>query len=630
MDIDFPVNFKDLLKIDHKNGLLHVNDERYILLPSSSFGILQSDLIENIGIERVKTFFFRHGWNIGREDAKVVMKDSSMSLMEKILYFPVFHTLKGHVKATITEKVLEMEDGRVKKYRFKGIWENSYEAEQHIQRLGKSDHPICHSLVGYASGANSYLFGETVLFKEHQCVGEGAPFCIWEGRLLSDWEDEVREEFIQNKELPILKELEQTNEKLLREKNNLSAIMEIDHKLTDEIIKGNDVETILKMVKNQIMKPVVIEDLYHQVVLLQGMTKDEYEPIKREFQSFLKNNGPIKRTIEIKHSHCTRLVSPIYLQEKIVAYCSFLYEGINKCNFNIDSMVISRVSTLWSLVLLNDKVKLESTERMKGYFFEEIMKGRIESEQELMKKAFFIDLDFTTGYHAVHLKYKIIDHKKNLNPNFQIEIFECVSKYMSDKGIHVLVGQETDSLFIILPRKQLGEKPVEHVIYPFMSFLKKALSNLVWFAGISSMHTKVLEEVKEAFKEAHTAVKLSTKENPVTFFHELGILGVLINEENETAIRKVAQLTLGNLYMNLDQSKVELIKTLYVFLTNGGNFDHTSEQLAISVNGLRYRLNKITNLIGNDFRDPERSFQLLLSLKALILLEDESLKIQID
>jgi sugar diacid utilization regulator/predicted hydrocarbon binding protein len=628
MDFDLPINLKDLLNIDHKNGLLYVNDERYVLLPSSSFGILQSDLIENIGIERVKTFFFRHGWNIGQEDAKVVMKDSSMSLMERISFLPVFHSVKGHVKATITEKVLEMEDGQVKKYRFKGIWENSFEAEQHIQRLGKADHPICHSLVGYASGANSYLLGETVLFKEHQCIGEGAPYCIWEGRLLSDWEDEVREEFIHNKELPILKELEHTYEKLLHEKNNLSTIMNVDHKLTDGIIKGHDVETILKIVESQIMRPVVIEDLYHQVVLLQGITKDEYEPINNEFQCFLKNSGAIKRIIKIQHSNCTRLVSPIYLQGKIVAYCSFLYKGINRCNFNVDSMIINRVSTLWSLVLLNDKVKLESTERMKGYFFEEILNGRIHSEQELMKKAFFIDLDFTGGYYAIHLKYIISDNQNNLNPNLQIEIFECVSKYMSDKGIHVLVGQKADSLFIILPQKQLGKKIVEHVIYPFMSFLRKALIDTEWFAGISLMHNKVLEEVKEAFKEAHTAVKLSTKGSPVTFFYELGILGVLINEDNKLAIRKIAQLALGDLYINLDQSKVELIKTLYIFLTNGGNFEQTSEQLSISVNGVRYRLNKITNLIGNDFRDPERSFQLLLSLKALILLEDESLKIQ--
>ena len=162
-------------------------------------------------------------------------------------------------------------------------------------------------------------------------------------------------------------------------------------------------------------------------------------------------------------------------------------------------------------------------------------------------------MDFTGGYHAVHVKYTESNQQKNHNPKYHNEIFEHVTKYMSDKGIHVLIGQKPDSLLLLLPQKQLGEKTVEHVIYPLMSFLRKRLIETVCLVGVSSMHNSVLEEVKEAFKEAHTAVKLSSKENPIVFFHELGILGVLVNDENKRAIQKIAQLTLGDLYKNMDQ-----------------------------------------------------------------------------
>ena len=46
----------------------------------------------------------------------------------------------------------------VTKFRFKGIWEESYEAEQHIQHLGIADQPICYTIMGYASGAMSHHF----------------------------------------------------------------------------------------------------------------------------------------------------------------------------------------------------------------------------------------------------------------------------------------------------------------------------------------------------------------------------------------------------------------------------------------------------------------------------------------
>jgi sugar diacid utilization regulator len=427
--------------------------------------------------------------------------------------------------------------------------------------------------------------------------------------------------------LPILKELEQTNEKLLKEKNNLSIVMKIDNELTDDVVKGNNVESILEIVEKEIKKPVVVEDLYHQVVLLKGITEDQYQPIKNEFQCFLKKRGPIKKTIEIDHSQYTRLIAPIYVQEKIVGYCSFFNEKENKIINEIDSMIIGRLSAMCSVVLLNEKIQLESSERIKGYFLEEIINGKYQTEQEIMKKAIFINLDFTEGYYAIYLQYKLKKSHYKYDHSFHNEMFETVAKYMSNKEINVLIGQKTDSLLFLLPQKQLGEKKIEHFIYSFLFYLRKRLENAFWFAGISSLHSKVLE-ANCAINEAQTANKLSSCENPVTTFSELGILGVLINEENKLVIRQIAELTLGKLYKDLDQNKVDLIETLYTFLTNGGSFDQTAEQLAISISGLRYRLTKITNLLGDDFREPEKRFQLLLTLKALRIVEDEWMEIK--
>ncbi|MCQ6282501.1 CdaR family transcriptional regulator [Bacillus sp. EB600] len=302
-------------------------------------------------------------------------------------------------------------------------------------------------------------------------------------------------------------------------------------------------------------------------------------------------------------------------------------EKENKVKNETDYMIIGRLSAMCSVVLLNEKIQLESTERMKGYFLEEILNGKYQTEQEIMKKAFFIHLDFTEGYHAVYLQYKVEKNQYKHDHTFHNEIFEAVTKYMSDKGINVLIGQKTDCLLFLLPQKQLGEKKVEHFIYSFLSFLRKSLNNAAWSAGISSLRSKVLD-ANSAIKEAQTANKLSTREFPVTAFVELGILGVLVNDDNKQAIRQIAELTLGNLYKDLDQNKVDLIETLYTFLTNGGSFEQTAEQMAISISGLRYRLTKITNLLGDDFREPERRFQLLLALKALMVVEEEWLEIK--
>ena len=104
------------------------------------------------------------------------------------------------------------------------------------------------------------------------------------------------------------------------------------------------------------------------------------------------------------------------------------------------------------------------------------------------------------------------------------------------------------------------------------------------------------------------------------------MLGILINDQNEQAIRKMIRDHLGVLYENLDKNKLELIETLYHFLEHGGNLDQTAETLALSKSGLRYRLNKITDLLDRDLRDSQRQFQLMMALKALKIVEHERIK----
>ena len=95
------------------------------------------------------------------------------------------------------------------------------------------------------------LVGVNVFFKELQCQGQGAPCCVWEGRLVSEWKEEAEEFFSYSKELPILKELEQTNEKLMLERNNLEFVSKTYNEMTNELIKGNSIDSILDILHKQ-------------------------------------------------------------------------------------------------------------------------------------------------------------------------------------------------------------------------------------------------------------------------------------------------------------------------------------------------------------------------------------------
>jgi transcriptional regulator with PAS, ATPase and Fis domain len=70
-------------------------------------------------------------------------------------------------------------------------WRRSYEAEQHLHHFGRSERPVCWSLLGYISGFASACVGHEVYFQETACLGSGAEACTIVGRSADAWGDRL-------------------------------------------------------------------------------------------------------------------------------------------------------------------------------------------------------------------------------------------------------------------------------------------------------------------------------------------------------------------------------------------------------------------------------------------------------
>jgi DNA-binding PucR family transcriptional regulator len=82
----------------------------------------------------------------------------------------------------------------------------------------------------------------------------------------------------------------------------------------------------------------------------------------------------------------------------------------------------------------------------------------------------------------------------------------------------------------------------------------------------------------------------------------------------------IAEQELGSLYNTSDRKTVDLLKTLYIFLLNGGKLEQTMSDLSLSMSGLRHRIKKIETLLEKDLRNPNETNELILIIKSLIAL----------
>ena len=620
-----PNNLLNKLHIKQEDGAIFLDNERILLTPSAVFGTLRKELIENIGMARVKGFLLRYGWNLGKYDAEKVIDDENVPSIKEILkQGPVQHMIKGYTKVhTIKTDIEWGKNDELKSVYVEGEWFHSYEAEEHIRQFGTTDIPICYTLIGYASGYYSTICGHTVIFKELSCKGMGKPECKYVGKSIQNWNGEVDEELKYYENSTIVKELERTYETLLQERNNLSKATEISKRITQSLINGSNLQSIVNDVSNTLKISILIEDVHFRDYTYAGLSKESLETIKQDFTDWMDKKQTDNSVIaysnmrKINASQHTRLMTPILVQKKMFGYCSFIYLEAKETLPELDYMVLDRLSFIASLHLLNEKTSFEAMERMKGHFLEQIIIGHFASKKEILQRGRFINVDFEVPYYMVILKHQYLDDFLKKEFVFYEELLDTIVQYFNKKNTEVIVGQHAANTVLFVQIKETDFK-IEQLCYEFITQLITKYRGAVFQIGISTMAEDIVD-APEYYQEALSALEMTNSNQKVVSFGGLGLVGMLMHSKDEKAVIQKAKYLLHPLINSSGSKDTELIKTLYVFLQNGGNLDRTMDELALSKTGLRYRLQKIESCLGVDIRDPEVSFQLRLTLQVLVI-----------
>ena len=604
-----------------------VAPDRQLITSASALGILREQLVRNLGLERTRGVLFKAGWEMGAHDAREAM-GQDLPLRELFNRGPMLHIRNGQITGIKLQCSIELDDDRrVKAVTGGGVWESSYEASEHLARLGKSTGTVCHTLVGYGSGFMSTITGEDIFFKEETCVGKGDAECSWSVRRKRDWDAQSYPGMAAYEAVPLVEEFEYTYVQLLEKTDFLTRLAEFQSQITQEVIAGASLSAITELTASLLGVAVAVEQLDFEPLTLAGIDPARYLELKSDIELHLleaqEENGPqveqlhVPRTVATQHQQ--RLIAPIFLHKDILGYCSFLYEGGAGQAYEQDFLFLDRFASAASLVLLNEKTKFESFERMKGNFLEQILHGQLQ-DAEIFQRGMYIGLDLRKPYHIGIVKYTSSEMALAEEYYLQTSLFETVSTFFDQEGRHALISQRDRDIVIYLPDHAgdggQGYQPFER----FASRLTEKFPDLQFRFGMSNRGSDI-REVPKRYQEAIIALRLAAP-STISHFGLLGILGVLVNSNNMDAIKIIAKQELGPLLDEQDEKARELIITLYVFLRNGGKLEQTMSDLALSINGLRYRIKKIETVLGKDLRDPQEMHQLFLLITSLVAIGD--------
>lgn len=612
----------NLIRFSEGEGKIFLGDQRVVLVQASALGTLRQDLIQTLGMDRTKGFLTRYGYNIGANDAQKILQMPWLSEKERLWAGPKMHGIIGHV---FVQPLITEYDFQRGVLHFEGDWKDSYEAMEHIRLFGVSKEPVCHTLVGYASGYLSTIMGTKVIVREEACQGMGDDHCRWVGKTLEHWHGEVDGELIYYEERSLVRELDQAYERLKIERDNLDKAILIHNKLMHEVIRGHDLPSIADLLSKLMKKPVLIEDHHLNVLAVGGLSGESAEASSLKFKQWMErqNDHRLQRmnAVEIKVSEdCRRLIAPIVLRNTIYGYCSFLHA--DETFKEVDAMILEKAASACSIYLLNEKNVFEAEQRVRGHFLEEILSNRL-SKKDIFKKGHYIGVDLERPFYIVVLDYFAASSKVNDELELYDNLITTISKFLIGQDMTPLLSQRSGHIAMWFPQfnTQNQKIDIERVCRQLIEHCKSAYPRYQFKSGIS-LGSASIDEIANEYAQALAALKVADNKHHIMPFESLGLAGIIFQSGNVDTIRKFSNQILGKM-LSCDKNKnAEILGTLYFYLKNGGNLEQTAQEMSLSISGLRYRVKKITDLLQKDLREPTTMYKLYLAVQALVAIGD--------
>jgi sugar diacid utilization regulator len=612
---------------DHKLESLNFHKmQRMISVPSSALGSLRQELINTLGLVRAKGFLLRYGWNCGVSDGLKVKELQWDDKTDMLLAGPKMHTLNGHVEVEPWICEADFEKGSL---HFEGRWKNSYEANEHLKLFGSSGEPVCHTLVGYASGYLSMIMDKKVIVKETKCEAMGDDHCHWVCKTENLWENDIdienENKFYENDS--IVQELSETYEKLRVERDNLSRTYHVHHKLVKEVLRENGMKSIADVLFQTMKMTVFIEDRNLSLVAVGGLSDVKAQEYSKEFRKWVVLQEQkkalkwkeIKQTLllTISETH-KRVITPIYMGKNINGYCSFLYN--DSTLKEVDKMVIEQAALACSLFLLNERTRFNTEQRMKGSFLEDILNKRL-TMPEIVKRAHYIDFKLEEPYFMIALNRQLKQKELNDDLEYNDQLINKLQDFFKNNYVNALVDQRAENMIILLSENTNLQNDLnkEEFCKKLLEFCSPLLPGFLLKMGVSSS-SPFIEQVSNLYGESLASVKVANRRQNLIFFDALGLVGILLQANNMEAIEKFAYKILGNLIEEDKNKNMELTKTLFYYLENGSNVHKTARAMNLSISGLRYRLGRINEILEMEINTPYIRHEIYIALQSLIVL----------
>ncbi|MFF5206709.1 helix-turn-helix domain-containing protein [Streptosporangium sp. NPDC000396] len=260
-----------------------------------------------------------------------------------------------------------------------------------------------------------------------------------------------------------------------------------------------------------------------------------------------------------------------------------------------DQRILERAALVTALLMLFRRTVAEAEGRVRGELLDDLISRP--ALDGLAQRARRVGVDLDTDHVLVVVRHDGQRERAGFWASSQATLN------------HGLAAQRGDEVVLLLP----GNKP-GHLAKRVAAELSASLGRPATAGACGPVRgpAKIAAAHREAQRCADALLALGRAGQGASAT-ELGFVGLLVGDGRD--IEAFLGSTLGPVIDYDARRGTALIRTLTAYFGTGGSLSRTADALHIHVNTVTQRLDRIAQLLGADWQDPERALEIQLALR---------------
>ncbi|MFI5972644.1 PucR family transcriptional regulator [Streptomyces sp. NPDC051452] len=341
--------------------------------------------------------------------------------------------------------------------------------------------------------------------------------------------------------------------------------------------------------------PALVEDRFGRLRSWTGPSRpDPYpepDPVRQDemLNAVAREVGPVRMK--------DRLITLVRPHGEILGVLALVDARGEADEHTVFALEHAATSLALELAHLRDLAEVEL--RLHGELVDDLLAGTDEASAYARSEAVGHDL------HRSHYIVVVQWSNRTVDDSFA----RTVGRAASAVGMHSLLTRRSDHVVLVV-----SDRPHARALYETLARETGTRSGTI---GVSSSCDS-LGDIPHHYQEARRALEVrrhSRERYGTTFFEQLGLYRILGPGNNFREIETFVHEWLGQLIEYDSRHHTSMVETLSRYFDCGGNYDETAESLAIHRSTLRYRLQRIRDISGNDLADVEDRLNLQVATR---------------